>query len=138
MAPSMTVNLLTHTDLFRPASPERRVQPLADGAFGSRTNAGRWRRPRLREGLAVLHVNALKRPPRFFSSDGSGDANPGSATTQSELLYEASAQRRAGPLVCCVRVHGYSALESNEHVVAEQIAWLTVCEERAAPAGEGR
>jgi dipeptidyl aminopeptidase/acylaminoacyl peptidase len=131
----MTVNLLTHTDLFRAGIARSGAYNRSLTAFGFQNE-----RRTLWEATDVyvkvspyFHVNALKRPVLLIH--GQADANPGTRTIQSELLYEAIRGNggQARLVLLPFESHGYSALESNEHVVAEQIAWFDRYVKNAPP-----
>jgi dipeptidyl aminopeptidase/acylaminoacyl peptidase len=131
----MTVNLLTHTDLFRAGIARSGAYNRSLTAFGFQNE-----RRTLWEATDVyvkvspyFHVNALKRPVLLIH--GQADANPGTRTIQSELLYEAIRGNggQARLVLLPFESHGYSALESNEHVAAEQIAWFDRYVKNAPP-----
>jgi dipeptidyl aminopeptidase/acylaminoacyl peptidase len=131
----MTVNLLTHTDLFRAGIARSGAYNRSLTAFGFQNE-----RRTLWEATDVyvkvspyFHVDALKRPVLLIH--GQADANPGTRTIQSELLYEAIRGNggQARLVLLPYESHGYSALESNEHVVAEQIAWFDRYVKNAPP-----
>ncbi len=131
----MTVNLLTHTDLFRAGIARSGAYNRSLTAFGFQNE-----RRTLWEATDVyvkvspyFHVDQLKRPVLLIH--GQADANPGTRTIQSELLYEAIRGNggRARLVLLPYESHGYSALESNEHVAAEQIAWFDRYVKNAPP-----
>ena len=131
----MTVNLLTHSDLFRAGIARSGAYNRSLTAFGFQNE-----RRTLWEATDVyvkvspyFHVDALKRPVLLIH--GEADANPGTRTIQSELLYEAIRGNggQARLVLLPYESHGYSALESNEHVVAEQIAWFDRYVKNAPP-----
>jgi len=131
----MTVNLLTHTDLFRAGIARSGAYNRSLTAFGFQNE-----RRTLWEATDVyvkvspyFHAKALKRPVLLIH--GQADANPGTRTIQSELLYEAIRGNggQARLVLLPFESHGYSALESNEHVAAEQIAWFDRYVKNAPP-----
>ena len=122
----MTVNLLTHSDLFRAGIARSGAYNRSLTAFGFQNE-----RRTLWEATDVyvkvspyFHADKLERPVLLIH--GAADVNPGTTPIQSEFLYEAI--RGNGGTARLVMLpyesHGYSARESNEHVLAEQIAWF--------------
>ena len=57
---------------------------------------------------------------------GEADANPGTQPLQSEQLYQAIRGNggTARLVMLPLESHGYRAMESNEHVLREQLDWL--------------
>jgi dipeptidyl aminopeptidase/acylaminoacyl peptidase len=122
----MTVNLLTHSDLFRAGIARSGAYNRSLTAFGFQNE-----RRTLWEATDVyiavspfFHVDELDDP--LLIIHGEVDANPGTTPIQSELLYEAI--RGNGGTARLVMLpyesHGYAAEESNAHVLAEEIAWF--------------
>ena len=122
----MTVNLLTHSGLFRSGIARSGAYNRSLTAFGFQNE-----RRTLWEATDVyvkvspfFHADKLKLP--ILLIHGEMDVNPGTVPLQSELLYEAI--RGNGGTARLVMLpfesHGYSAMESNEHVLAESIAWF--------------
>jgi dipeptidyl aminopeptidase/acylaminoacyl peptidase len=131
----MTVNLLTHSDLFRSGIARSGAYNRSLTAFGFQNE-----RRTLWEATDVyvkvspfFHVDKLKLP--ILLIHGEVDVNPGTVPLQSELLYEAI--RGNGGTARLVMLpfesHGYSAMESNEHVLAESIAWFDKYVKNAPP-----
>ncbi len=131
----MTVNLLTHSDLFRSGIARSGAYNRSLTAFGFQNE-----RRTLWEATDVyvkvspfFHADKLKLPVLLIH--GEADANPGTVPLQSELLYEAI--RGNGGTARLVMLpyesHGYSAMESNEHVLAESIAWFDKYVKNAPP-----
>ena len=131
----MTVNLLTHSDLFRTGVARSGAYNRSLTAFGFQNE-----RRTLWEATDVyvkvspfFHVDKLKLPVLLIH--GEVDVNPGTVPLQSELLYEAI--RGNGGTARLVMLpfesHGYSAMESNEHVLAESIAWFDKYVKNAPP-----
>ncbi len=122
----MVANLLAHTDLFaagiaRSGSYNKTVQP-----FGFQSE---------RRSLFEARDVYVALSPTFFADQidepmllihGAEDANPGTRTHQSEVLFEAV--RGSGGTTRLVLLphedHGYRARQSIEHVLWEQLRWF--------------
>ena len=122
----MVANLLAHTDLFaagiaRSGSYNKTVQP-----FGFQSE---------RRSLFEAREVYIALSPTFFADQidepmllihGAEDANPGTLTAQSEVLFEAV--RGSGGTTRLVLLphedHGYRARQSIEHVLWEQFRWF--------------
>ena len=122
----MTVNLLTHSDLFRAGIARSGAYNRSLTAFGFQNE-----RRTLWEATDVyvkvspyFHADKLRLPVLLIH--GEADVNPGTVPLQSELLYEAIRGNggQARLVMLPYESHGYSALESNEHVLYEQMAWF--------------
>lgn len=122
----MTVNLLTHSDLFRTGIARSGAYNRSLTAFGFQSERRTlWEAPDVYVNVSpFFHVDKLKLP--LLLIHGEADVNPGTVPLQSELLYQAI--RGNGGTARLVMLpyesHGYSAMESNEHVLAESIAWF--------------
>jgi dipeptidyl aminopeptidase/acylaminoacyl peptidase len=122
----MTVNLPTHSDLFRAGIARSGAYNRSLTAFGFQNERRTlWQATDVYVKVSpFFHVDKLKLPVLLIH--GEADVNPGTVPLQSELLYEAI--RGNGGTARLVMLpyesHGYAALESNEHVIAEQIAWF--------------
>ena len=122
----MTVNLLTHTDLFRTGIARSGAYNRSLTAFGFQSERRTlWEAPDVYVKVSpFFHVDKLKLP--LLLIHGEADVNPGTVPLQSELLYQAI--RGNGGTARLVMLpyesHGYSAMESNEHVLAESIVWF--------------
>lgn len=131
----MTVNLLTHSDLFRAGIARSGAYNRSLTAFGFQSERRTlWQATDVYVKVSpYFHADKLKLPVLLIH--GEADANPGTRPLQSELLYEAI--RGIGGTARLVMLpyesHGYSALESNEHVLAEQIAWFEKYVKNAPP-----
>jgi len=122
----MVANLLAHTRLFRAG--------IARSGSYNKTLTAFWFQHETRPLWQAPDVYARVSP--FFSADsikdpllivhGASDANPGTAPIQSEMLYQAV--RGNGGTVRLVMLplesHGYRSLESNEHVLREELDWF--------------
>ena len=122
----MTLNLLTHSDLFRAGIARSGAYNRSLTAFGFQSERRTlWQAPDVYAKVSpFFHVDELKNPVLLIH--GEADVNPGTRPFQSELLYEAIRGNggTARLVLLPYESHGYSALESNEHVLAEQIAWF--------------
>lgn len=136
----MTVNLLTHSSLFRAGIARSGAYNRSLTAFGFQNE-----RRTLWEATDVyvkvspyFHASKLKAPVLLIH--GEADVNPGTTPIQSELLYEAIRGNggTARLVMLPLESHGYSARESNEHVLAEQLAWFERYVKNAEPRGASR
>ena len=131
----MTVNLLAHTELFRAGMATSGSYNKTLTPFGFQNE-----RRSVWEAQGVY----LKASPFFFADKlklpllimhGEDDANPGTTPLQATKLYEAV--RGNGGTARLVMLphepHWYSALESNEHLVAEMIRWFDKYVKNAPP-----
>jgi len=85
-----------------------------------------------------MYADKIKDP--ILLIHGEADDNPGTFPIQSERLYQAV--RGNGGTVRYVTLpleaHGYSALESTEHVLFEMITWFDKYVKNAGPREEMR
>lgn len=122
----MTVNLLTHTDLFRAGVARSGAYNRSLTAFGFQNERRTvWEAPEVYFKVSpFFHADKLKKPVLLIH--GEADANPGTVPLQSQALFEAI--RGNGGTARLVMLphesHGYSALESNEQVVYEMLEWF--------------
>jgi dipeptidyl aminopeptidase/acylaminoacyl peptidase len=131
----MTVNLLAHSDLFRAGIARSGAYNRSLTAFGFQNE-----RRTLWEATDVyvkvspfFHADKIKSP--LLLIHGAADANPGTTPLQSEKLFEAV--RGNGGTVRLVMLpfesHGYRAMESTEHLLAESLAWFDRYVKNAPP-----
>ncbi|MEM8603258.1 MAG: prolyl oligopeptidase family serine peptidase [Cyanobacteria bacterium P01_H01_bin.121] len=122
----MVANLLAHTDLFRAGIARSGSYNKTNQPFGFQSE---------RRSLFEAQDAYIQLSPTFFADriqqpllliHGEADANPGTRTFQSEVLYEAV--RGAGGTTRLVLLpfedHGYRARETVEHVLWEQLCWF--------------
>jgi dipeptidyl aminopeptidase/acylaminoacyl peptidase len=122
----MTANLLAHSDLFRAGVATSGSYNKTFTSFGFQNE-----RRSVWEAQGVY----LRVSPYFFADKlklpllimhGGDDANPGTTPLQSQKLYEAL--RGNGGTARLVMLphepHWYSAMESNEQLVAEMVRWF--------------
>jgi dipeptidyl aminopeptidase/acylaminoacyl peptidase len=122
----MVANLLAHTDLFAAGIARSGSYNKTNQPFGFQSE----RRSLFQARDVYINVS-----PTFFADKvnepvliihGNDDSNPGTLTNQSEVFYEAV--RGSGGTARLVLLpfedHGYSARESIEHVLWEQLRWF--------------
>ncbi len=131
----MTANLLAHTDLFRAgvATSGGYNKTLTPFGFQNERRSF-WKAPKVYDqASAFFHADQINEP--ILIVHGSDDANPGTEPTQSPRLFQAV--RGNGGTARLVMLpfepHWYAAQESNEHVVAEMLAWFDRHVKNAAP-----
>ena len=135
----MTVNLLAHTDLFRAGVATSGSYNKTMVPFGFQSE-----RRSVWEAQGVY----LKVSPFFYADKiklpvlimhGTDDANPGTTPLEATKLFEAV--RGNGGTARLVMLphepHWYSALESNEQLVAEMISWFDKYVKSAEPRSRG-
>ena len=131
----MTANLLAHSDLFaagvaRSGAYNRTLTPFG---FQAETRTF-WEIPDIYARMSPFyHAHKINEP--ILLIHGEADNNSGTFPIQSERLY--MALKGHGATVRYVTLphesHGYSAKESNMHVVAETINWLDKYVKNASP-----
>jgi dipeptidyl aminopeptidase/acylaminoacyl peptidase len=122
----MTANLLAHSDIFaagiaRSGAYNRTLTPFG---FQSETRTF-WEIPQVYGNMSpFFFANKINEP--ILLIHGEADDNSGTFPIQSERLY--MALKGHGATVRYVTLpneaHGYSARESNLHVIAEMVNWL--------------
>ncbi len=122
----MAANLLAHTDLFRAgvATSGGYNKTLTPFGFQNERRSF-WAAPKVYDqASAFFHADKINEP--ILIVHGADDANPGTETTQSPRLFQAV--RGSGGVARLVMLphepHWYTARESNEHLVAEMLAWF--------------
>ena len=135
----MTANLLAHTDLFRAgvASSGGYNKTLTPFGFQSERRSF-WAAPgAYDQASAFFHADKINEP--LLIVHGSDDANPGTEATQSPRLFQAI--RGNGGTTRLVMLpfepHWYTARESNEHFVAEMLAWFDRYVKNGDKGGQG-
>lgn len=131
----MTVNLVSHSDLFRAgvATSGSYNKTLTSFGFQSERRSV-WEAPEVYLKVSPFFVaNKLKTP--LVIVHGAEDANPGTTPLQAKMLYEAV--RGNGGTVRLVMLpnepHWYTALESNEQLVYEMLTWFDKYVKNAPP-----
>lgn len=131
----MTVNLLAHSNLFRAGVATSGSYNKTLTPFGFQNE---------RRSVWEAQDVYLKASPFFFADKlklpllimhGDDDANPGTTPLQARKLYEAI--RGNGGTARLVMLphepHWYAAMESNEQLVAEMLAWFDKYVKNAKP-----
>jgi dipeptidyl aminopeptidase/acylaminoacyl peptidase len=131
----MTVNLLAHSDLFRAGVATSGSYNKTLTPFGFQNE---------RRSVWEAQNVYLKASPFFFADKlklpllvmhGDDDANPGTTPLQAKKLFEAV--RGNGGTSRLVMLphepHWYTAMESNEQLVAEMLRWFDKYVKNAAP-----
>lgn len=124
----MVANLLAHTDLFAAGIARSGSYNKTNQPFGFQSE---------RRSLFQAREVYIQVSPLFFADGideplliihGADDSNPGTRPYQSEIMYEAV--RGTGGTTRLVMLpfedHGYSARESVEHVLWEQLRWFDI------------
>jgi dipeptidyl aminopeptidase/acylaminoacyl peptidase len=122
----MAANLLAHTDLFRAgvATSGGYNKTLTPFGFQNERRSF-WAAPKVYDqASAFFHAEKINEP--ILIVHGADDANPGTESIQSPRLFQAV--RGTGGVARLVMLphepHWYTARESNEHLVAEMLAWF--------------
>lgn len=122
----MVANLLAHSRLFKAGIARSGGYNKTLTAFGfQREERTLWQAPEVYLQVSPLFRADSIRDPLLLIH-GEADANPGTQPLQSEQLYQAI--RGNGGIARLVMLplesHGYRAMESNEHVLREQLDWF--------------
>lgn len=133
----MAANLLAHTDLFRAgvASSGGYNKTLTPFGFQNERRSF-WDAPEVyAQASTFFHADKVDEP--LLIVHGADDANPGTEALQSPRLFQAI--RGSGGTTRLVMLpfepHWYAAQESNEHFVAEMLAWFDRYVRDAGPRG---
>ena len=122
----MTVNLLAHTDLFRAgvATSGSYNKTLTPFGFQNERRSVWEAQDVYVKASPFFYADKLKKPTLIMH--GEDDANPGTTPLQATKLFEAI--RGNGGTTRLVMLphepHWYTAMESNEQVVAEMLKWF--------------
>ncbi len=131
----MTVNLLANSDLFRAGIARSGAYNRSLTAFGFQNERRTlWEAPDVYLKVSpFFHADKVKSP--LLLIHGEADENPGTVPLQSEQLFEAvrGTGGTARLVVLPFESHGYSAMESTEHVLSEMLAWFDRYVKKAAP-----
>jgi dipeptidyl aminopeptidase/acylaminoacyl peptidase len=132
----MTVNLVTHTDLFRAgvATSGSYNKTLTPFGFQNERRSV-WKAPDVyRKVSPFFFADQVKTP--LLIMHGDDDANPGTTPLQAVKLYEAI--RGNGGVARLVMLphepHWYAAMESNEQLAFEELRWFDKYVKNAPPA----
>ncbi len=131
----MTANLLAHSDIFRAGiarsgAYNRTLTPF--GFQGERRNF--WEAPELYAKVSPFYYADKINEP-LLMIHGEADNNTGTYPIQSERLF-AALQGTGGTarlVLLPLEAHGYSARESIEHALYEQINWFDKYVKNAKP-----
>ncbi|MBY0458552.1 MAG: prolyl oligopeptidase family serine peptidase, partial [Gemmataceae bacterium] len=131
----MTANLLAHSDLFRAGIARSGAYNRTLTPFGFQNERRTfWEAPDVYGKMSPFNAAQKVNEPLLLIH-GQADSNPGTFPVQSERMYQAV--RGNGGTVRLVLLphedHGYSAKESVEHVLAEQIGWFDKYVKNAKP-----
>ena len=131
----MTANLLAHSDIFRAGVARSGAynRTLTPFGFQSETRTF-WEIPDVYSRMSpFFHAQKINEP--ILLIHGEKDDNSGTFPIQSERLYMAIKGHggTARYVTLPHEAHGYSARESNMHVMAETIAWLDKHVKHAPP-----
>jgi dipeptidyl aminopeptidase/acylaminoacyl peptidase len=122
----MTANLLANTNLFKAGVARSGAYNRTLTAFGFQNERRTlWEAPEVYAKVSTFfHADQVKYP--LLLIHGEADANPGTVPLQSQTMFEAI--RGNGGVAKLVMLpyesHGYSAMESNEHVIYEMLEWF--------------
>ncbi|HET7618794.1 MAG TPA: prolyl oligopeptidase family serine peptidase [Vicinamibacterales bacterium] len=131
----MTANLLAHSDLFRAGIARSGAYNRSLTPFGFQSERRTfWEVPEVYARMSPFwYADDINEP--ILLIHGEADDNSGTYPIQSERLY--MALKGFGATVRYVTLpyeaHGYSARESNLHVLAEMINWMDTHVKHAAP-----
>ena len=122
----MVANLLAHSRLFRAGIARSGAYNKTLTSFGFQHETRTlWQAPEVYAQVSpFLRADSIRAP--LLIIHGQADANPGTIPLQSELLYQAIRGNggTARLVMLPLESHGYRAMESNEHVLSEQLDWF--------------
>ncbi len=131
----MTVNLLAHSDIFRTGIAESGAYNRTLTPFGFQAEPRTyWEAPEVYNAMSPFnYANKIKEPVLLIH--GQRDDNSGTFPIQSERLY--AAIKGNGGSVRYVQLplepHGYTAVETQRHLLWEYINWLDKYVKNAGP-----
>jgi dipeptidyl aminopeptidase/acylaminoacyl peptidase len=131
----MTANLLVYSDLFRAGIARSGAYNHTMRPFGFQNERRTfWQaRDTYIKLSPVLQADKINEP--LLLIHGELDQNPGTVPMQSEKLYEALRGIGKTVRLCMLpyESHGYTALESTEHVLYEMLSWFDGYVKNAPP-----
>jgi len=136
----MTANLIAHTDLFRAgvATSGSYNKTLTPFGFQNERRSVWQAQDVYLKASPFFYADKIKLP--LLLVHGEDDANPGTEPIQSRKLFQAI--RGNGGTTRLVMLphepHWYTALESNEQLVAEMLAWFDRYVKNAPPRTSGQ
>jgi dipeptidyl aminopeptidase/acylaminoacyl peptidase len=131
----MTVNLLAHSDIFRTGIAESGAYNRTLTPFGFQAEPRTyWEAPEIYNAMSPFnYANKINEPVLLIH--GQRDDNSGTFPIQSERLY--AAIKGNGGSVRYVQLplepHGYTAVETQRHLLWEYINWLDKYVKNAGP-----
>ena len=131
----MTVNLLAHSDIFRTGIAESGAYNRTLTPFGFQAEPRTyWEAPEVYNAMSPFnYANKIKAPVLLIH--GQRDDNSGTFPIQSERLF--AAIKGNGGSVRYVQLplepHGYTAMETQRHLLWEYINWLDKYVKNAPP-----
>jgi dipeptidyl aminopeptidase/acylaminoacyl peptidase len=131
----MTVNLLAHSDLFRTGIAESGAYNRTLTPFGFQAEPRTyWEAPEVYNAMSPFnYANKINEPVLLIH--GQRDDNSGTFPIQSERLF--AAIKGNGGSVRYVQLplepHGYTAIETQRHLLWEYINWLDKYVKNASP-----
>jgi len=131
----MTVNLLAHSDIFRSGIAESGAYNRTLTPFGFQAEPRTyWEAPEVYNAMSPFnYANKIKAP--LLLIHGQRDDNSGTFPIQSERLF--AAIKGNGGSVRYVQLplepHGYTAIETQRHLLWEYINWLDKYVKNAPP-----
>ncbi|MEE7548063.1 S9 family peptidase, partial [Xanthomonas sp. Kuri4-1] len=134
----MTANLIAHTDLFRAgvATSGSYNKTLTPFGFQNERRSVWQAQDVYLKASPFFYADRIKHP--LLLVHGEDDANPGTEPVQSRKLYQAI--RGNGGTTRLVMLpnepHWYTALESNEQLVHEMLAWFDTYVKNAPAPGK--
>jgi dipeptidyl aminopeptidase/acylaminoacyl peptidase len=131
----MTANLLAHSDLFRAGIARSGAYNRTLTPFGFQSERRSfWEAQSLYTRVSpFFYADKIKEPILFIH--GEADNNQGTFPIQSERMY-AAVQGNGGTarlVMLPLESHGYSARESTEHTIHEQLEWFDKYVKNAKP-----
>jgi dipeptidyl aminopeptidase/acylaminoacyl peptidase len=134
----MTVNLLAHTDLFRAGAATSGAYNKTLTPFGFQSERRSvWKAPEVYQKVSPFFVaDKIKRP--LLIVHGQDDANPGTTPLQSVKLFEAIRGNGGNSRLVMLphEPHWYAAMESNEQLAYEELAWFDKYVKNAVPVAD--
>jgi dipeptidyl aminopeptidase/acylaminoacyl peptidase len=131
----MTANLLVYSDLLRAGIARSGAYNHTINPFGFQNERRTlWQaRDTYIKLSPVLQVDKVNEP--LLLIHGELDQNPGTVPMQSEKLYESLREFGKRVRLCMLpyESHGYTALESTEHVLYEMLSWFDRFVKNAPP-----
>lgn len=122
----MTANLLAHCDLFQAGAAESGAYNRTLTPFGFQSERRTyWQASQMYNAVSpFMFADKLKRP--LLLIHGEQDDNPGTYTIQSERFYAALSGNGATARLVLLpyEAHGYTARQSVEHVMWEELQWF--------------